>query len=80
MKTALLERLAPLKNTVTMVSSPEEAEIPRAIRRVQRRQRDGIHRCKGNDDDLDIYMTKDFHDKRILIVRTFLWVKIKIDR
>ena len=38
------------------------------------------NRCKGNDDELDIYITKDFHDKRILIVRTFLWVSIKIDR
>ena len=65
---------------VTMVPSPEEAVRPCAIKGVQRRQRDGIHRCKGNDDELDIYMTKDFHDKRILIVRTFLWVSIKIDR
>ena len=47
---------------VTMVPSPEEAVRPCAIKGVQRRQRDGIHRCKGNDDELDIYMTKDFHD------------------
>ena len=71
-----------LPGHVTMVSSPEEADIQRAIRGVQRRQRDGIHRCKRNDDKLDIYVTKDvdFHDKRILIVRTFLWLSIKIDR
>ena len=71
-----------LPGHVTMVSGPEEAEIPRAIKGVQRRQRDGIDRCKRNDDKLDIYMTKDtdFHDKRIIIVRTFLWLSIKIDR
>ena len=48
--------------TLQWSRGPEEAVRQCTMKRVQRRQRDGIHRCKGNDDELDIYMTKDFHD------------------